>query len=154
MECRCLKWSCMTHLDNWNTTSGQKKGWESNWHFDPRPLKIRNRLDFLTCKWRETYCLKALDEGYNFVSYFISIRGLHTKLWASKVAKVQTLKILGLPFGSLGTKWDLDVSPMAMHRVYYKGEGGGFPLVRTMVGLVNSGLPMAHPNTKSAPAMH
>jgi len=28
---RCLKWACMTHLDIWNTSYGQKKGRESNW---------------------------------------------------------------------------------------------------------------------------
>jgi len=28
---------------------------------------------------------------------------------------------------SLKTKWHLGVGPMAKHRVYYKGEGGGFP---------------------------
>jgi hypothetical protein len=31
LKCRCLKWAHMTHLDIWNTSYGQKKGWESNW---------------------------------------------------------------------------------------------------------------------------
>ncbi len=31
LERRCLKWACMTHLDTWNTSYGQKKGHESNW---------------------------------------------------------------------------------------------------------------------------
>jgi hypothetical protein len=31
---------------------------------------------------------------------------------------------------------------MAKHRVYYKGEGGGFPQVRAVVSLVNPSLPM------------
>jgi hypothetical protein len=30
-------------------------------------------------------------------------------------------------FGSLGTKWHLDVALMANHRKYFKGEGDGFP---------------------------
>ncbi len=30
LEHRCLKWACMTHLDIWNTSYGQKKGKESN----------------------------------------------------------------------------------------------------------------------------
>jgi hypothetical protein len=42
---------------------------------------------------------------------------------------------------------------MERHKVYYKGEGGGFPQVRVMMSLVNSNLPMARPNTKSAPTM-
>jgi hypothetical protein len=38
--------------------------------------------------------------GYNFDLDLISIGGLHTKLWASKVVGVSTLGILGLPLGS------------------------------------------------------
>ncbi len=91
LELRCLKWDCMTHLDTWNTSYGQKKGWESNWQFDSRPLKVKNRPDFLVCKWRAIYRWKALDEGYNFFLDLISIGGLHTKLWAPKVAGVPTM---------------------------------------------------------------
>jgi hypothetical protein len=70
---------------------------------------------------------KALDEGYNFFSDLISIGGLYTKLWGPKVTGVPILAISGLPLGSPGTKSHLDVSLVERHRVYYKGEGGGFP---------------------------
>jgi hypothetical protein len=70
------------------------------------------------------------------------------KLWASKVIEVPTVGILRLPLGSPGTKWHLGASPMARHRVYYKGEGGGFPQVRAMVSLVNLNLHVARPCTK------
>jgi len=43
---------------------------------------------------------------------------------------------------------------MERHIVHYKGEGGGFPQVRVVVSLVSLSLPMARPNTKSAPIMH
>jgi len=56
------------------------------------------------CKWRATYHWKALNEGYNFALNLISIAGLHAKLWAPKVAGILVVRILGLPFGSLGTK--------------------------------------------------
>jgi hypothetical protein len=52
---RCLKWARMTHLDIWNTSYGQKKGWELNWQFDFRPLKVNNWLDFLACRWHATH---------------------------------------------------------------------------------------------------
>jgi hypothetical protein len=55
LECRCLKWACIAHLDIWNTSYGQKKGWESNCQFDSRPKKFRNRLDLLCCRWCATY---------------------------------------------------------------------------------------------------
>jgi hypothetical protein len=72
--------------------------------FDSRPLKVENRSNFLTHKSCATYHWKTFDESYNFALHFISIRGLHTKLWASKVAGVPTLGISGLPLGSPGTK--------------------------------------------------
>jgi len=89
----------------------------------------------------------------NFLD-LISIRGLHTKLWGPKVVRISTLGILGLPFGSPKTKCHLDVGLVKRHRVYYKGEGGGFPQVRAMVSLVSPSLPMVYFSTKSAPTMH
>ncbi len=62
--------------------------------------------------------------------------------------------ILRLPLGSLGTKCHLGVGPMARHKLYYKGEGGGFPQVRVVMSLVSLSLLMARPNTKSVVAMH
>jgi hypothetical protein len=74
------------------------------------------------------------------VSNLILIGGFHTKLWGPKVTGVSTLAILGFPLGSPGTKSHLDVALMERHRVYYKGEGGGFPQVRAMVSLVSPNL--------------
>ncbi len=127
LKCRCLKWARMTHLDIWNTSYGQKKGRESNWQFNSWPPKVRNPLNFLMCRWRATYCWKALNEGYNFALDLIASRGMHTKLWAPKVVKVPIVRISGLPLGSPRTKCHLDVAPVERHKDYYKGEGGGFP---------------------------
>jgi len=35
----------------------------------------------------------------------------------------------GLPLGSLGTKCHLDVGLVERHKIYYKGEGDGFPQI-------------------------
>jgi hypothetical protein len=43
---------------------------------------------------------------------------------------------------------------MEKHKVYYKGEGGGFPQVWAVVSLVSPSLPMARPSTKSVQTMH
>ncbi len=83
------------------------------------------------------YRWKTLNEGYNFVSNFISIRCLHVKLWVPKVVGVLTLTILGLPLGSFETKCHLDVGLVERRRVYDKGEGGGFLQVRVVVSLVS-----------------
>ncbi len=45
--------------------------------------------------------------------------------------------ISGLPLGSPRTKKSFGCGPMERRRVYYKGEGGGFPQVRAMVSLVS-----------------
>jgi hypothetical protein len=71
-----------------------------------------------------------------------------------KVARIPVVGISGLPFGNLGTKCHLGVGRVARHKVYYKGEGGGFPQVRVVVSLVSPNLPVAHPNNKSVPSMH
>jgi hypothetical protein len=76
------------------------------------------------------------------------MEGLHTKLWAPKVLRIPIVRILKLPLGSLGTKRHLGVNPMARHKVYYKGEGGGFPQVRVVLNLVSLCLLMARPCTK------
>jgi hypothetical protein len=44
--------------------------------------------------------------------------------------------ISGLRLGSPGTKSHFDVAPMESRKVYYKGEGGGFPQVRAVVSLM------------------
>jgi hypothetical protein len=106
--------------------------------FDFRPEKVGNRPDLLVCRRLVTYHWKALDEGYNFALDHISIKGLLAKLWGSKVAGIPIWAISGLPLGSPETKNHLDVGPMERCRVYYKGEGGGFPQVRAVVSLVCS----------------
>jgi hypothetical protein len=43
---------------------------------------------------------------------------------------------------------------MAKHIVYYKGEGGGFPRVQAMVGLVNLCVYVTRLCTKNVLSMH
>jgi len=91
------------------------------------------------CMWHTIG--KDLNEGYNFASDLISIRGLHAKLWGPKVTGVLTLGISGLPNGSLGTKCHLDVGLVERHKVYYKGEGDGFPQVQAVVNFLSPSCP-------------
>ncbi len=55
-----------------------------------------------------------------------------------KVARVPIVGISGLPLGSPRTKSHLDVAAVESYRVYYKGEGDGFPQVWAVVSLVSS----------------
>jgi hypothetical protein len=59
--------------------------------------------------------------------------------------------VSGLPLGSPGTKSHLDMAPMEWRKVYYMGEGGGFPRVWAVVSQVSPELLMACPSTKGAP---
>jgi hypothetical protein len=49
------------------------------------------------------------------------------KLCVLKGARILVVGISGLPLGSPGTKSHLDVAPVESCKVYYMGEGGGFP---------------------------
>jgi hypothetical protein len=59
LKCKCPKWPCMIHLDISSPSYGQKKGRESNWQFDSRPLKVRNRPESDVCKRSATWRWKA-----------------------------------------------------------------------------------------------
>ncbi len=106
------------------------------------------------CRQRATYRWKDLDEGYNFALNRIAIEGLHKKLCALKVAEVSTDAISGLSLGSPGTKRHLDVAPVERRIIYYKGGRWWLPPSPGRGESCVSGLPVAHPSTKSAPTMH
>jgi len=109
LKCRCRKWPRMSHLDICSTSYGKKKGEESNWQFDSRPLKFRNQPDPSVCKWTATHWWKVLKESYKFASDLISIGGLNKELWTHKIPGVQIRTVSGLLFGSHGTKSHSDV---------------------------------------------
>jgi len=64
------------------------------------------------------------------------------------------VRISGLSFRSPKTKCRLDVGLMERHKIYYNGEGGGFPQVQAVVNLMSSSLPVAHFSTKNVLTMH
>jgi len=100
LKWKCPKWPRMSHLDICSTSYGRKKGRESNWQFDSRPLKVGNQPDPGVCRWNATHCWKALKESYKFSSNLVPIGGWSKKLWMPKVSRVQTGTISGLHFGS------------------------------------------------------
>ncbi len=76
------------HLDICSPSYGQKKGRESNWQFDSRPLKVGNRplsnIQFECATWR----WKDIDEGYNFDLDLVVIQLCSQELWQFKVPGV------------------------------------------------------------------
>jgi hypothetical protein len=121
-KCKCQKWPHMSHLDICSTSYGKKKGWESNWQFDSRPLKVKNRLNLDVCRWNVTHRWKALKESYKFASNPIPIEGLSKELWTHIVPGVQTGTMSGLLLGSPRTKNHLDVGVVERRSEYYMGK--------------------------------
>ncbi len=144
----CPKWPCMSHLDICSPSYGRKKGRQSNWQFDSRPLKVGNRPESDISRGNATWRWKDLKESYKFGSDLVPIEGHGKKLWSLKVSGVQTGIVSGLHFGSPGKKCHSDVVSTGKRREYYMGEGGGFPRVRAVVSQVSPRLPVACPNTK------
>ena len=98
---RYRKWPRIGHLDICSPSYGQKKGRESNWQFDSRPLKVGNRplpdvrFGSATRRWKD------LDEGYNFGSDLVAIQLRSRELWQFKVPGVppgQLRDNFGTPF--------------------------------------------------------
>jgi hypothetical protein len=133
---KCPKWPRIAHLDICSPSYGQKKGQESNCQFNFRPLKVGNRLLPNVVSRNATRRWKALDESYNFGLDLVPIRVWGEELWPSKVSGLQPGTISGLQLGSPGKKSHLDVASAESCRVYYMGEGGGFPGVQAVVSFV------------------
>jgi hypothetical protein len=147
---RCRKWVRMGHLDICSTSYGKKKGRESNWQFDSRPLKVGNRPNPGVCRWNATHRWKALDESYKFALDLILIGGLNKELWLRKVAGIQTGTVSRLFLGSPGIKTPLGYRCHGeVQRIIYGGRWW-LPRVRAVVSLVSPELPMVCLNTKGA----
>jgi len=82
------KWPRIDNSDICSPSYGQKKGRESNWQFDSRPLKVGNRplpnvlFDRATWRWKD------LDEGYNFGLDLVAIQLRSRELWRFKVSGI------------------------------------------------------------------
>jgi hypothetical protein len=83
----------MIHLSIYNTSCGQKKGWESKCQFDSQSLKVENRLELHVCKSHVMYHWKTLDMGYKFALNLTLIESPHKKLWVSKMVGVLISRI-------------------------------------------------------------
>ncbi len=61
------------------------------------------------------------------------------------------MTILGLLFGSPGTKSHSNVRVTKRCREYYMGEGGGFPRAQVVVNLMSPKSVVVCPSTKGVP---
>jgi hypothetical protein len=102
LECKCLKWDCMTHLDTSNISYGQKKGWESNcqiWF----PI-IKSRYSQFPCV--KVTCDIPLERPRRGLQLFFEPH--FDRMYAHKIMRPQSRKSLN--FGNFGIptweSWD------------------------------------------------
>jgi hypothetical protein len=118
LECKCLKWARIAHLDIWNTSYSQKKGRESNCQFDFWPQKVRNWPDLLGYRWCATYCWKKLSTRATTLLQIAPPSEVYSqsygapKSWESQLARFRDSHS-GVP----GKKSHLDVGSVANHKV-------------------------------------
>jgi hypothetical protein len=153
-DLKCLKWARMTHLSSKHIDCGQMKGQESKCQYDSGPLKVGNRHNLLTCKWRVTYSWKAFNESYNFATGFTQLEAYIKSYGFPKLQESQLWKFWDSRLGRLGTKWHLGVIPMARHKEYCEGEGGGFLWIWIMMNFVSPCMPMVCSCTKKVLITH
>jgi hypothetical protein len=143
------KMSSHGHLDIFSTSYVQKKGRKSNWQFDSRPLKVRNRPDPGVCRGSAAHRWKALEESYKFSSDLVPIGGLSKELWPCEVPGVQTGTISRLHLGSSETKRPFGCGCGGVtQRILYGGRWW-LPLSPGRGESNEFVLPVACPNTKN-----
>jgi hypothetical protein len=101
---RYRKWPRIGHLDICSTSYGQKKGRESNWQFDSRPLKVGNRplpdlrIESAIRRWKD------LAEGYKFDSDLVC-----------RAPKFLVDPLEGPSMRQCGRSWNLEHDPDFQH---------------------------------------
>jgi hypothetical protein len=130
---KCWKWARMSYLKICSTSYGKKKGRESNWQFDSRPLKVENWPDPCACKWSSTHRWKALDESYRPHPNPKS----EQRVMSSQNGRSPNQDSFGTPPWESRNKKPFGCRCRGETREYYMGEGGGFPQVWAVVNQVN-----------------
>jgi hypothetical protein len=102
LKCRCPKWPHMIQLDICSPSYGQKKGRESNWQFDSRPLNIGNQPLPDVCRRSATWHWKALKESYNFGLDLTPIGGWSQEIWRYEFLKSREFNLGQFRDSSLG----------------------------------------------------
>ncbi len=151
LKCKCLKWACMTHLNIYNTSYGQKKGRESKCQFDSQLLKVWNHFIYLCASGVPHIVGKLLMRATIFLWASSQIKNLHKKLWASKMARVL---ILGFPIWESRNKMTFGCSPYGKAQKILERGRWWLPKVQAMLKFVNLCMRVAHSCTKSVPTMH
>jgi hypothetical protein len=136
---RYRKWPRIDHLDIRRPSYGRKKGGESNWQFDSRPLKVGNR-PLPDLRIESAICVGKISTRATSLVQTSSRSDLAVGSYELPKSRDSIRDsfgtISGFQLGSPGKKSHLDVVSAEWRREYYMGEGAGFPRVRAVVCLV------------------
>jgi hypothetical protein len=145
---RYRKWPRIGHLDICSPSYGQKKGLESNWQFDSRPLKVGKSMP---SRHPNRECDTALERSRRGLQLLFRPRRdptLQSGVMAIQRSGSPAGTKSGLHFGSPGNLCHLDATSVASYREYYRQYGGG---ILPSQGCGESKwvrVPVACPNTK------
>jgi hypothetical protein len=152
----CRKWPRISHLDICSPSYGQKKGRESNWQFDSRPLKVGNWPPNRECNTSLERSRRRLQVWFRPRHDQTSQSGSYELPKSRDSTRDSFGTISGLQPGSPrspGKKWHSGVGAAESYRVYYREYGGGI-LPRSGPWCVSwSKVPVACPNTQGCPGM-
>jgi hypothetical protein len=138
------KWPRIGHLDICSPSYGQKKGRESNWQFDSRPLKVGNRplpnllIESAIRRWKD------LAEGYKFGSDLVAIRICSRELWAPKVPGLHLGQFRDSNPGVPGVPGKSDIRAWVPRRVTEYTIGNKVVAYSRVQAVVSQVSPIAH----------
>jgi hypothetical protein len=136
LECRCLKWARIAHLDIWNTSYGPQKGRESNCQLTPDQTKSRIDSIYLAVEGVQHTIGKLSTRATTLLQTAFQSEVCSQRYGVPKSRESHLVRFRDSHLGVSEKKSHLDVGSVASHRVYYKGEGGGLPQVRAVVSLM------------------
>jgi len=104
-------------------------------------IKSRELTQFLCVQMACDILLKSSWGGLQLCFRLHLNKRFRSKVMAPQSCGSLNLGNFGTPTSESLDKCHLDVGPMGSHKVYYKGEGGGFPQVWRVVNLVSLSCP-------------
>jgi hypothetical protein len=153
---RYRKWPRIGKSDIWSPSYGQKKGRESNWQFDSRPLKVGNRPVFDVRSGSATWRWKAFFKGYNFGLDLVPIRGRGEEIWRPKVPRLQPGQFrdnFGTPFRESREKVTFGCHSRVVTQSILKGVRWWLTPESEPWWVLCVQMPVASPNTQGCPGM-
>jgi hypothetical protein len=116
--------------------------WEFTWEWE-------GSFPHILCTLGNMWCDSQVSLLARNLTTFYLGRKPKARVETPKVVRIPIVGIPRFPLGNPKTKCHLDASLVEKHKVYYKGEGDGFPQVRAVVSLMNLRLFVVRHNTKN-----